>query len=219
MSKGVLHPYRMFSIIYLLSLSLASCSTLFGETELNLGISKHTVCLTPCWQGIQPAISDREEVERILHDLSINFEETMTIVEDDTYRWTSDIPELASGAYRENVNVSVSFDENDLVWQIAFVPTDICSQRIIDWFGIPPIVLRYENDEHIDLAYPKEGLIFLINLHNSERIGAIFIRTQLSTQSWIDQYRDDERSSWEEVETVLTQNCLQDADKINPFFD
>ena len=214
MFKYSLHNRRLFLIATVLSLCFTSCNTLFDVGESDFDVLVQAGCELPCWEGIQPTISNREDVEQTLENLDVNFEQTMTAVENDTFRWVSNIPELSGNG---DVNVSVTFDANDVVWRIAFVPTDICPQTVIDWFGIPPIVLRYENDMHIELVYLEEGLISLINLYNSERIGVIFVQTQASTRSWIDQYSDEEQVTWESVEAELTQDCQSDSNIVNPF--
>lgn len=164
------------------------------------GVFQNEDCMTSCWQGIEPSVTEKETVERLLDDTGIDYETTMTIVENDTFVWDLDDSSLL--VFDEDGSVAVEFDAMGMVQRISLTPIGICVSSVVDAFGTPTIVNQHEN--FIELFYPEDGLSFFVNTQVSPRIRLMF----LTSQEFVERFSEGGLAiTWEEVESSLLTDC------------
>jgi hypothetical protein len=149
--------YVLFFIILILN----------GCNPISSNALENSICAPPCWNGIQPGKTTREEAKTILEnssDVMNNSIKTWSLVkENDSVKW-----EFAPRTGNRFGNLIIN---NDVVTGINFIPINnrLSLNRAINLFGDPEtilVLLHLQEIRNISIfiGYPSKGIVLWISI-------------------------------------------------------
>ncbi len=160
-------------------------------------------CARNCWDGVQPGVTTIDELvdnlthNRIAYTFRPYLDSDAAATIDILYDKTLERPILVS-AY------------DDKVSQIA-LSMAVCVSRILDEFGIPDGVYKYE--DQFFLGYSEFGLVFEGDLRvNPLHTGAVFLRSE---ELWRIYEQDSVfNTDWDAIKENFDEKCEDNIENL-----
>jgi hypothetical protein len=154
-------------------------------------------CLRPCWEGIEPGRTTREEAATTLASLNINYEEMPNSPpENNFYTFDAMSPLDSTGFF------SIAVLDN-AVERIA-MPANICISTLVEEYGPPPRVYEDRSGTADRLIYDQEGLIFEVNARNSAHISYAVLFADKSADAEREFY---DLVNWDDIKDQYFGEC------------
>lgn len=160
-------------------------------------------CKFACWLGLEPGVTTRSEVVKLLIDLNIHYETSKLAVPNDSFVWSMREvrPLVADGP----IIVLLEFSQ-EVVWRVWLLKTKICAAQIINSYGIPDatVVTKALRGLVVDIYYFDEGLTFSGVSETAPYFSSAFVAQEDFLRHYMGQART---VNWDSVSGIYANPC------------
>jgi hypothetical protein len=162
----------------------------------------HPNCKQACWQGIEPAVMHKSELERYLRDNKTEFSVTKAGVED-IYTWKLPQDSLVGS----EVLVTIYFTRDNKVEFLLIAGTDLCLSTVTNAYGIPSKVTG--EPDYLELLYKDQPIVFHVG---SDLVHVSAIRI-IPSQNLQDFLENTFEKQWNDISESALSKC---SDRFSP---
>jgi hypothetical protein len=167
----------------------------------------HPGCNSSCWQGIEPEITNREQLLQYLEENNIEYTTTpgTPVTNAEYFYWSIGNLPLSSDGEVILVDVAIYVPTNRVA-DISIGRIDLCVSTVIRDYGLPRSVSLY--DSSYVLAYPSQQLMFFADVQLAKVYSFDIRSQQLIEEDFVTRTYPPIPQDGSTIENLISEDCV-----------